>query len=414
MIINHNMQSMNTARQLGTVNAAQSKSMEKLSSGYRINRAGDDAAGLAISEKMRSQIRGLDQASRNSQDGISMIQTAEGALNETENILQRMRELSVQSANDTNTNEDRDAIQNEVDELSSEIDRISTSTEFNGKNLLDGSLSKATTATANVIEASDSLGSAVAGTTTLDSVTDENGNNIGFAVGDVITATWDVGGTAASATFTVGNIGTDTMASITDQIALDGTVASATTAGGAITITADAATKAGSLSGFSIEVESASGARKEAATEALSGFVDKTKGADTTTDTSVDFQIGANKSQTLNVGFQDMGATSLGVKGVSVSTKASAGTAIDRIDAAIKNVSDARSEMGAKQNRLEHTIANLDTSAENLQASESRIRDVDMADEMMEYSKNNILSQAANSMLAQANQSTQSVLQLLG
>lgn len=273
MIINHNLNAMNAHRNMAMNNAASGKSMEKLSSGLRINRAGDDAAGLAISEKMRGQIRGLDQASRNSQDAISMVQTAEGALNETHSILQRMRELAVQSSSDTNTADDRAEIQKETTALINEIDRIATQTQFNTMNLLD-----------------------------------------------------TTGGTA-----------------------------------GAFTI-----------------------------------------------------QVGANTTQSITLTFADMQSAALGVSAVDLSVDAATSTAaIATIDAATKLVSDERAQMGANQNRLEHTIANLNTSSENLSAAESRVRDVDMAKEMMTFSKNNILSQAAQAMLAQANQQPQGVLQLL-
>jgi flagellin len=272
MIINHNIAALNTHRQMGSANSAQMNSMEKLSSGLRINSAKDDAAGLSISEKMRGQIRGLEQGSRNAQDAISMIQTAEGALNETHDILQRMRELTVQAGNDTNTTDDREVIQVEIDDLVEEIGRIATTTQFNGQNLLDGT-----------------------------------------------------GG--ATGTFT--------------------------------------------------------------------------------------FQIGANEDQQLAVTFATMDATGLGVEAIGVDTAANATAALTTLDSAIKLVSDERSQLGAKQNRLEHTTNNLNTSAENLTAAESRIRDVDMAKEMMNQTKNSILAQASQAMLAQSNQLPQAVLQLL-
>ena len=270
MIINHNMNALNAHRSMSANTTAAGKSMEKLSSGLRINRAGDDAAGLSISEKMRGQIRGLEQASRNSQDGISMIQTAEGALNETHNILQRMRELAVQAANDTNVTADREAIKAELDALKEEIDRIAKNTEFNTRAM------------------------------------------------------------------------------------------------------------------FSAE-------------------------------TTVTFQVGANSGQQISVKFSSMNATALTVENVasSVSATSLATAAISTIDNAITAVSKERSKLGAVQNRLEHTIANLNNAAENLTAAESRVRDVDMAKEMMNFSKNNILQQAAQAMLAQANQQPQGVLQLL-
>jgi flagellin len=270
MRINHNISALNTYRQLSANGANTSKSLEKLSSGLRINRAGDDAAGLAISEKMRGQIRGLEQATRNAQDGISLIQTAEGALNETHSILQRIRELAVQSVNDTNTADDRAELNKEVSALKSEITRIGTDTEFNTKKLVNGN--------------------------------------------------------------------------------------------------------------FSARI-----------------------------------QIGANENQALSfkIGTMTAGANGLALTSMSVTTFTAANKAISAIDKSISKVSGQRSSLGAIQNRLEHTINNLGTSSENLTAAESRIRDVDMAKEMMEFTKNNILSQAAQAMLAQANQQPQGVLQLL-
>ncbi|NLN03711.1 MAG: flagellin Hag [Clostridiaceae bacterium] len=286
MRINNNLMAMNAQRYLSVNNNNIQKSIEKLSSGYRINRAGDDAAGLSISEKMRAQIRGLKMASKNSQDAISLIQTAEGALNETHAILQRMRELAVQAASDTNQDEDRKAIQDEIKELTEEINRIAHQTEFNEKKLLNGTL---------------------------------------------------------------------------DSTATDGQ--------------------------------------------------------------SLVFQIGANNGQSIELDIANMDVSALNLAEVDdgkiskmlidVSTQNGADEAITTIEDAIKDVSAERSKLGAYQNRLEHTINNLNTSAENLTAAESRIRDVDMADEMMEYTKNNILAQAATAMLAQANQAPQSVLQLL-
>ena len=269
MVVQHNLSAMNTNRQMTSVQDALSKSTEKLSSGYKINRAGDDAAGLSISEKMRAQIRGLNKASTNSQDGISLIQVAEGALNETHAILQRMNELATQAANDTNTSTDRSALQAEVNQLISEVDRIQSTTQFNTMNLLDG-------------------------------------------------------------TFT--------------------------------------------------------GKR---------------------------LQVGSLKGQFISITIGNMNASSLSVNGLSLSTYTKSGCAMTRIQNAINAVSTQRSTLGAVQNRLEHTINNLSTTSENTQAAESRIRDTDMASEMVEYSKNNILAQAGQSMLTQANQATQGVLSIL-
>ncbi len=276
MVVQHNLTAMNANRQLGIVTNNQAKATEKLSSGYKINRAGDDAAGLSISEKMRSQIRGLNKASTNAEDGVSLIQTAEGALNETHSILQRMNELATQAANDTNTSTDRKAIKAELTALTSELNRIASTTQFNTMNLLDG-------------------------------------------------------------TFTGKNL-----------------------------------------------------------------------------------QVGALSGQKIAISISGMNANKLGLAGadgkmsIAVSTFAAAGNAMTKIQSAITKVSTQRSALGAIQNRLEHTIANLDTTSENTSSAESRIRDTDMADAMVEYSKNQILAQAGQSMLAQANQATQGVLSLLG
>ena len=274
MVVQHNLQAANTNRQLGITTSAQAKSTEKLSSGYKINRAADDAAGLSISEKMRSQIRGLNKASSNAQDGVSLVQTAEGALNETHSILQRMNELATQAANGTNTSVDRSAIRAELDQLTSEINRIQSTTQFNTMNLLDGT---------------------------------------------------------------------------------------------------------------------------------FSGEKNRMK-----------LQVGALSGQSIDFSIANMCATKIGlVKDLSVSTFTKAGSYMKSVQDAIEVVSKQRSAMGAIQNRLEHTIANLDTTSENTQSAESRIRDTDMASEMVTYSKNNILAQAGQSMLTQANQSTQGVLSLL-
>lgn len=274
MVVQHNLQAANTNRQLGITTSAQAKSTEKLSSGYKINRAADDAAGLSISEKMRSQIRGLNKASSNAQDGVSLVQTAEGALNETHSILQRMNELATQAANGTNTSVDRSAIRAELDQLTSEINRIQSTTQFNTMNLLDGTFS---------------------------------------------------------------------------------------------------------------------GAKNQ-----------------------MKLQVGALSGQSIDFSIANMCATKIGLETtLSVSTFTKAGSYMKSVQDAIEVVSKQRSAMGAIQNRLEHTIANLDTTSENTQSAESRIRDTDMASEMVTYSKNNILAQAGQSMLAQANQSTQGVLSLL-
>ncbi|RUS55570.1 flagellin [Kurthia sp. 3B1D] len=358
MRIQHNIAALNTHRNLGMNNAAASKNLEKLSSGYQINRAGDDAAGLAISEKMRGQISGLDMASKNASDSISLIQTAEGALNETHSILQRMRELAVQSANDTNTADDRLKLQSEVDQLAKEINRISNTTEFNTKKLLNGNLEGASQTKAAVTSVAEVK--SVAGVTAVASAT---------AVASVATV---YTGAANSTVKTPGVAASPSVAAV-------------------------------------------AGVTSVAGVQGVVGV------ASTVTDGKLTFHIGANQGQTMNLEVGKMDAKTLGVgnandefaKGIDIKTQANSESAITTIDAAINAVSATRSNLGAVQNRLEHTINNLGASSENLTAAESRIRDTDMAKEMMEFTKNNILTQAAQSMLAQANQQPQGVLSLL-
>lgn len=411
MIINHNMNALNAHRNMGVNNTASGKSMEKLSSGLRINRAGDDAAGLAISEKMRGQIRGLEQSSRNASDGISLIQTAEGALNETTNILQRMRELAVQSANDTNTSDDREQLQKEMTQLGEEIDRIANNTEFNTKKLLNGNMGGATVAKEGTVVNKGSLNKTTTDQIKLMDLKDANGNSLGIAKDDVITATWSVNGTQTSVNLTVTD--SNKVENLLAKIKGDGTVSEAEIANGEITIKAQNTGATGQINGLSIEVKSASGNRKEAASNALSSFATGTQASGNRSDGSANLQIGANGGQQLNLSIEDMRATALGVKNLQVGTQSQANTAINVIDEATKRVSSERANLGAAQNRLEYTISNLDNTAENLTSAESTLRDVDMAKEMMEYSKNNILSQAAQSMISQANQQPQNVLQLL-
>ncbi len=391
MIINNNIPALNTFRQLGVNQNATQSSMEKLSSGLRINRAGDDAAGLAISEKMRGQIRGLDQASRNSQDGISLIQTAEGALNETHNILQRMRELAVQAANDTNTDEDREELQKEVDQLIAEIDRISDTTEFNTKNLLNGDLKGARIQQEYItvdnndstvfgdIAISGGAGNIGSGKITEDRTYNIKITEVNLSGSDVASYSYvytDSEGTAlASGTATTSGI-------VIDNVRIGINI---------INDTEQANSLVGQEVTFTTRQEVVSGDSK-----------------------ALSFQVGANSSQTISVDIGDMSASALHVDKIDLTSSQGAQAAISAINNAIEDVSSQRSDLGAYQNRLEHTIANLDNAAENLQAAESRIRDVDMAREMMEMTRANILSQASQSMLAQANQQPQSVLQLLG
>jgi flagellin len=379
-----------------------------LSSGLRINKAGDDAAGLAISEKMRGQIRGLDQASRNSQDSISMIQTAEGALNESHSILQRMRELSVQSANDTNTDTDRKELQAEVKQLVSELDRIGNTTEFNTKKLLDGSAK----GVAEEIKGGSSINNNSAVDITkanIDALSATMSTGANSAIVDgayMIVRTGDAAGAFNAADYTIVKAdGTTLVGTDTTQLTIgDNTISF--TAGALISTGGSASIAAGTGGTDGLDAKMKVG-------DSITFVLSKNQAAANDLKTSVMAQIGANAGQSMFISVGDMRAKAIGVDAINISTKFGAATAIETVNNAITKVSSQRSSLGAIQNRLEHTINNLDTASENLQASESRIRDVDMAKEMTEYTKNNILTQAAQAMLAQANQQPQSVLQLL-
>ncbi len=547
MIVQHNMQSMNANRMLGIVSTNLAKSTEKLSSGFRINRAADDAAGLAISEKMRSQIRGLTQASTNAEDGISLIQTAEGALNESHSILQRMRQLAVQAANGTETDDDRGNIQDEIEQLQDELDRIAETTEFNTMKLLDGSFDGIATTNTTAGPKYGQYSGVHGAFITSNIVGVEITTNTSATVGGE-SAIWDAAGTsltinlANNKTYTQADIDNliknakqedsiakNTPAEVTMKFAtgvftasdatsetteptIAGVKASAdvdfiekdsgkfvganhikitsnkygedynidieflfTANEGKESVTLNTApsyamtgaTKLGDDSvitqkagyqitlmsgkeytaediedllaqeGLNVSVELSgvdqapdvpntlfitdSGYSKIISLEDGAGLGDEDAFLTQNSYDSVNstggmrLQIGANEGQTMSFNIGDMSASALGVSGqnVRVDEQDRASQAITTIDKAIEIVSKQRAALGAVQNRLEHTIANLDTSAENLQTAESRIRDVDMASEMVEYSKNNILSQASQSMLAQANQATQGVLSLL-
>ena len=372
MRINNNIASLNTYNRLTANEVGTNKSLEKLSSGLRINRAGDDAAGLAISEKMRGQIRGLNQAQRNAQDGISMIQTAEGALNETHSILQRMRELAVQSNTSTLQDADRTQLNTEFGQLKTEIDRIAKTTEFNGTKLLNGGLGSATGTFGPRIDAGE-------GILKIEST--------GAAAGAAYTLAYNT----ATDMLTVTDGGTNSQSIKVAAAPAAGTTSSYSfgSLGISVTLAAnfDIATDINANNTFTVAAGSAS------------------------------FLIGANNSsdEKLGVTVRDMQAsgTILALGASAINNAAAADTSITSLDSAIKEVSSERATLGAYQNRLEHTINNLSTSSENLTAAESRIRDVDMAQEMMNFTKSNILSQAATAMLAQANQQPQGVLQLL-
>jgi len=410
MIVQHNLTAMNANRMLNVTTSAQSKSAEKLSSGYKINRAADDAAGLSISEKMRKQIRGLTQASSNAQDGVSAVQTAEGALTEVHSMLQRMNELAVQSANGTNSQSDRKSIQDEIDQLTSEIDRVSETTKFNETYLLKGDTTKADKAyfmksgynlanTGLYLEGEkttaltkDKLATALKDgkkiyTEKYTDKTSQTADKIAKKGVDYgyVTKLYDAEGNEVSAE----NIQAGKKANGTDK-----------------------ADKYYTSNAGSKGREAGKETNMEIAADAAKTF---TEGYDVNGAISFSLHVGADSAtdNKIEVKIESMSAAGIGVKGLNVSTEDDATNAIDRISEAVKKVSSQRSTLGAVQNRLEHTIANLDNVVENTTSAESRIRDTDMAQEMVNYSKNNILAQAGQSMLAQANQSNQGVLSLL-
>ena len=462
MVVQHNMQAANANRMLNVTTSAQSKSTEKLSSGYRINRAADDAAGLTISEKMRKQIRGLDQASTNAQDGVSSVQTAEGALTEVHSMLQRMNELATQAANGTNSKDsDRQAIQDEIDQLTTEIDRVSETTKFNETYLLKG---EAGTKTINMKAHDAGLKGTLTdngdGTATfvMDSLKDGDSVSIGGKTYTIGSKKADVDTAVAAKIKTAGDkftvngqeitivnnyadkaadqkagnytlddakalvkegatvkVGTDEYKVMTDKggDGIDDTDASVISKDVAYNLASKellAANQIGDTKG-SAKVENTN------AKAADGSFKITTGQADVANSLSFSLHVGADADMTnkIQVNIDAMDSASLGIKGLNVKDASgnAATYAVDAISDAISKVSSQRSSLGAVQNRLEHTINNLDNVVENTTTAESRIRDTDMAEEMVNYSKNNILAQAGQSMLAQANQSNQGVLSLL-
>ena len=474
MVVQHNMQAMNANRMLNVTTSTQAKSTEKLSSGYKINRAADDAAGLTISEKMRKQIKGLDQASTNAEDGVSSVQTAEGALTEVHSMLQRMNELAVQASNGTNSESDRSAIQDEISQLTTEIDRVSETTKFNETYLLKGEdgatknvymqghdaglkgtlTDGATTATFKLAKGALDAGSSITiggkeytiGATAADAqkIVDAqkktngkitvNGKEYTYDDGD---SKWkdstgadaQVGTGAKAGEIKIGDgdkvsDGTTTLTAMTDKKDSTG----ATNPDGIDDTDSSVISAAHAIGLISAELEAANniGTVNQKATMGTAPTYDATKETEFTINKgyatvadklSFSLHVGADADMTnkINVDIESMSAAGLGIKGLNVKDDSgkAATYAIDAIADAVSKVSAQRSALGAVQNRLEHTIANVDNVVENTTSAESRIRDTDMAEEMVEYSKNNILAQAGQSMLAQANQSNQGVLSLL-
>ena len=407
MRIQHNIMAMNAYRNYANNTSALSKNLEKLSSGYKINRAGDDAAGLAISEKMRAQITGLDKAQDNAKDGISLVQTAEGALTEVHDMLNRMYELAEQSANGTfEDGTDRKQLQKEVDQLKSEINRIADSANFNGIKLLDGSMSATKVTKFNHSATASSAGVDVS--IMADSVFGSTGNRIDLNFKFAATSSTDKTGVKVgkdgSVTITVANKDKDGHTAAEIQALLAKAVASGTG------VSADmlSAVQNATVSGKGITI----GTKTKASWATLAGT---TGTMSTNTGAPLTLQIGdtSDSFNQLRVGIRDCHVDALDLTDMKIRDQDSAAKALDKIKSAINYVSDVRGTLGATQNRLDHTINNLSVMQENIQDAESTIRDTDVADEMMAYTKNNILIQSAQAMLAQANQVPQGVLQLL-
>ena len=467
MVVQHNMQAANANRMLNVTTSAQSKSTEKLSSGYRINRAADDAAGLSISEKMRKQIRGLDKASSNAEDGVSSVQTAEGALTEVHSMLQRMNELATQSANGTNSTTDRKAIQDEIDQLTTEIDRVAETTKFNETYLLKGDNGTKTvnmkahdaglkgtltdngdgTATFVMDELKDGDSVSIGGKnytigsskTDVETVFTNKIKQVGDSFelnGKTISIVEDAKADPTAGKYKAGDIATTVKGLITEgstvkfgnseykvmkgaDDGIDDVDKSVITAKKAYMLAQDELLKANQIGdtngGAKVGKDDAFTAYTLA--DASNTFKIHTGTTDVAEKLSFSLHVGSDADMTnkITVDIETMNSSYLGIKGLNVNDDSGiAGTyAIDAISDALQKVSEQRSSLGAVQNRLEHTIDNLDNVVENTTTAESRIRDTDMAEEMVNYSKNNILAQAGQSMLAQANQSNQGVLSLL-
>ena len=404
MRIQHNIMAMNAYRNYTNNTSALSKNLEKLSSGYKINRAGDDAAGLAISEKMRAQITGLDKAQDNAKDGISLVQTAEGALTEVHDMLNRMYELAEQSANGTfEDGTDRKQLQKEVDQLKSEINRIADSANFNGIKLLDGSMSAS--GTTSISGAAANNKASVDVSITADSVFDSAGNRseLTFKLAAVSSNAQDGAVVNEKGEVTI-SLKKKTLYTAEDIQALLAKASAATTKVSKDTLeAAQNATVTGA------------GIGKATNTTAWTSLAKLTNGAAKAQGKPLTLQIGdtSDSFNQLRVGIKNCHVDALGLTDMAISNQDDAAKALDKIKSAINYVSDVRGTLGATQNRLDHTINNLSVMQENIQDAESTIRDTDVADEMMAYTKNNILIQSAQAMLAQANQVPQGVLQLL-
>ena len=436
MVVKNNMSALSTLNTLNRNTKALSKSLQKVSSGMKINSAADDASGYAISERMRVQIRSLDQANSNAQNGGSMMKVAEGAVSSTVEILKTLKEKAVNAANDTNTDADRQTIQKELDQSIDQINDNANVT-FNGQYLVDGSKNGKTTATCTALT-NQSLAETTGSSTKLTELKARNNDSLNIQATDTITVSWVKDGKTYTASTQVGSLtldaaltsmkdGAQTLstdislsAGKTSFIAIDGSGNSVYTASGesSITIASKASGVDGQISGFTISITDNTGAVRKSANAALDAFDETLRAQNASVDNSINLQIGTKANQTIKVGLTDMKAQALGLQGknndtIQVGNQEQANAAINVLDAAIQKALDQQTTIGAVQSRLEYTQSNLTTASENVTAAESTIRDADMAKEMTEYTKNNVLMQAAQSMLAQANQSSSNVLSLL-
>ena len=436
MVVKNNMSALSTLNTLNKNTKALSKSLQKVSSGMKINSAADDASGYAISERMRVQIRSLDQANSNAQNGGSMMKVAEGAVSSTVEILKTLKEKAVNAANDTNTDADRQTIQKELDQSIDQINDNANVT-FNGQYLVDGSKNGKTTATCTALT-NQSLAEDTGSGTKLTELKARNNDSLNIQSTDTITVSWVKDGKTYTASTQVGDLTLDgalkkmkdgneelsrsvtLSAGKTSFIAVDGSGNSVYTASGesSITVTSSATGIEGQISGFTISITDNTGAVRKSANAALDAFDETLRAQNKSDDNSINLQVGTKANQTIKVGLTDMKAQALGLQGknndtIQVGNQQQANAAINVLDAAIQKALDQQTTIGAVQSRLEYTQSNLTTASENVTAAESTIRDADMAKEMTEYTKNNVLMQAAQSMLAQANQSSSNVLSLL-
>ena len=429
MVVKNNMSAINTLNTLNKNTNALKKSLEKVSSGMKINSAADDASGYAISERMRVQIRSLDQANQNAQNGGSMMKVAEGAVSSTVEILKTLKEKAVAAANDTNTDSDRATIQKELDQSIDQINDNANVT-FNGQYLVDGSHNKKITQTTTHLT-NQSLSTGTVETTALTDLQARNGDSLNIHSTDTVTVSYVKDGKTITKSTTVASKqlngvisaltgGTVTVKGATSAIGLDGSTNQVYTASGqnAVTLSTGSSGITGQIAGFTMYITDNKGNVNKSANASLDAFEESIRAQNESKDNSIVLQIGTKAAQSIKVGLTDMKATALGLQGmdgstISVGNQEKANAAINALDAAIQKALDQQTSIGAAESRLEYTQANLTTASENVTSAESVIRDADMAKEMTEYTKNNVLLQAAQSMLAQANQSSSNVLSLL-